>query len=76
MVRVLESLEIDQILCRPFHPEDKPHIERFFWTILHGIVELLPGYIGHSVAERKQIQDRQSFAQRIMHEGEEPVKSK
>lgn len=73
MVRVLESLEIDQILCRPFHPEDKPHIERFFWTILHGIVELLPGYIGHSVAERKQIQDRQSFAQRIMSQGEEPI---
>ena len=76
MVRVFESLEIEQILCRPFHPEDKPHIERFFWTILHGIVELLPGYIGHSVAERKQITDRQSFAQRIMHEGQEPVQIK
>jgi putative transposase len=73
MVRVFESLEIDQILCRPFHPEDKPHIERFFWTVLHGIVELLPGYIGHSVAERKQIEDRRSFAQRIMSQGEEPV---
>ena len=76
MVRVFESLEIDQMLCRPFHPEDKPHIERFFWTVLHGIVELLPGYIGHSVAERKQIQDRQSFAQRIMKQGEEPVEIK
>ena len=73
MVRVFEDLEIWQELCRPFHPEDKPHIERFFWTLLHGIFELLPGYIGHSVAERKQIESRRSFAKRIMGQGDDPV---
>jgi transposase InsO family protein len=73
MVRVFESLEIEQLLCRPFHPEDKPHIERFFKTLLHGLFEFLSGYIGHSVAERKAIEDRRSFAQRIMRQGEDPV---
>ncbi|MBI4928165.1 MAG: transposase [Anaerolineae bacterium] len=73
MVRVFESLEIEQLLCRPFHPEDKPHIERFFKTLLHGIFEFLAGDIGHSVAERKAIEDRRSFAQRIMRQGEDPV---
>jgi transposase InsO family protein len=76
MVRVFESLEIEQVLCRPFHPEDKPHIERLFKTLLHSIFELLPGYIGHSVAERKQIEDRRSFAQRIMGQGQDPVEIK
>jgi len=73
MVRVFESLEVDQVLCKPFHPEEKPHIERFFYTCLHGLFELLPGYIGHNVADRKRIENRRSFAQRIMSQGEEPV---
>ena len=30
MIRVFEDLEIRQILCDPFHPEQKPHIERVF----------------------------------------------
>jgi putative transposase len=73
MVRVFEELGIEQVLCRPFHPEDKPYIERFFRTLLHSIFELLPGYIGHNVAERRQIRDRQSFAQRIMKQDQSPV---
>ena len=76
MVRVFEDLEIWQELCRPFHPEDKPHIERFFWTLLHSIFELLPGFIGHSVADRKRIESRRSFAQRIMSYGEDPIEIK
>lgn len=69
MTRVLDSLEIEQDLCTPFTPEQKPHIERFFHTFSHGIVELLPGYIGHSVAERKAIEGRKSFAERLMKKG-------
>lgn len=76
IVRVFDDLEIEQILCRPFHPEDKPYIERFFYTVLHSIFELLPGYIGHSVAERKRIENRRSFAQRIMSQGQDPVEIK
>jgi len=69
MERVLDALEIEHDLCAPFTPEQKPHIERFFGTFSHGIVELLPGYIGHDVAERKAIEARKSFADRLMKKG-------
>jgi len=69
LTRVLDSLEIEQDLCPPFTPEMKPHIERFFHTFSHGIVELLPGYIGHNVAQRKAIESRKSFAERLMKKG-------
>lgn len=66
MVRVLKGLGIEHERCRPFHGWEKPHIERFFKTFSHSIVELLPGYIGHNVADRKAIDSRQSFADRLM----------
>ncbi|MFC1524698.1 DDE-type integrase/transposase/recombinase, partial [Thermodesulfobacteriota bacterium] len=66
MVRVFEGLGIEQILCPPFTPETKPHIERFFKTFSHDIVELMPGYIGHNVNDRKAIEARRSFADRLM----------
>ncbi len=69
MERVLDALEIDHDLMPPFTPEAKPHIERFFHTFSHGIVELLPGFIGHNVAERKAIEARKSFAERLMKKG-------
>ncbi|MFA5718901.1 MAG: Mu transposase C-terminal domain-containing protein [Desulfobulbaceae bacterium] len=75
MVGVFEALGIEQILCPPFTPEAKPHIERAFRTFSHGIAELLPGYIGHSVADRKAIEARRSFADRLMKRaapGEQP----
>lgn len=67
--RVLDALEIEQELCPPFTPEAKPHVERFIHTFSHGILELLPGFIGHSVAQRKSIEARKSFAQRFMKRG-------
>jgi transposase InsO family protein len=70
LVGVFEALNIEQILCPPFTPEAKPHIERSFKTFSHGIVELLPGFIGHSVADRKAIEARRSFADRLMRRGE------
>ncbi|MGC4076264.1 MAG: DNA-binding protein [Rubrivivax sp.] len=60
---------IDQrmhVLCDPFQPQQKPHIERGIGSLLHDLVELLPGFIGHSVAERKDIEARRSFADRLM----------
>lgn len=54
------------VLCDPFQPQQKPHIERGLGTLLHDLFELLPGYIGHSVAERKDIEARRSFAERLM----------
>ncbi|MFH1857321.1 MAG: DDE-type integrase/transposase/recombinase [Candidatus Omnitrophota bacterium] len=68
--RVLAALEIEQDLCPPFTPEAKPHIERFLHTFSHGIVELLPTFLGHSVAERKAIEARKSFAERLVKKSE------
>lgn len=68
--RVFGSLDIKQTLCPPFQPWHKPHIERFFGTFTRDLVELLADFIGHSVAERKAIEDRKSFADRLMKRGE------
>lgn len=68
--RVIDGLGIEHLLCMPFSPHQKPHIERFFRTFSHGLFELVPGFIGHNVAERKAIESRKSFADRMMTRGE------
>lgn len=68
--RIMNDLEVTHHLCEPFSPEQKPHIERVFGTFSRDLVELLPEYIGHSVADRKQIESRKSFAQRFGKRGE------
>ena len=62
----LMQLAIEHPLCRPFNPQEKPHIERALGTLLHDLFELLPGYLGHNVAERSDIEARRSFADRLM----------
>ena len=62
----LAALQVDHDICLPCRPDLKPYIERGLGTMSHGIVELLPGYVGHDVAEREAIRNRQSFAQRLM----------
>lgn len=56
--------------CRPFHPEEKPFVERSFRT-LSVAMEMLPGYTGHSVAERQNIRAREKARARA---GEAPVR--
>jgi len=68
--RVFASLDIHHELCPPFQPWHKPHIERFFGSFSHGLLELLPDFIGHNVAERKDIEARKSFADRLMRRGQ------
>ena len=70
MSRVLADLAIRHDECPPFTPEMKPFIERFFGTFARDIVELLPGYIGHNVAERQAIEARRSFAERLGKRGD------
>jgi hypothetical protein len=65
MNRVLGGLQIERDLAPPFTPEHKPHIERFFKSFSHDLLELLPGYIGHNVEERQAIRSRKSFWQRL-----------
>lgn len=68
--RVLAALDITQITTDPFSPEQKPHVERAIKTLNHSILELLPSFAGHSVADRKAIESRESFAARLAKRGE------
>jgi transposase InsO family protein len=68
--RVLKSLGIEHKTTLPFSPEEKPHVERFIGTLNHSILELLPNFAGHSVADRKAIEARKSFAERLAKKGE------
>lgn len=63
--QALLHLDITQRTCKPFTPESKPFVERVIKTLQHGLMPLLPGYIGHSVKDRKQIEARKSFAARL-----------
>ena len=66
VMSVLDALDIQQVITKPFAGDEKPHIERFFKTWAHGISTLLPGYAGHNVAKRQELRARQSFAAQIM----------
>jgi transposase InsO family protein len=68
--RVLADLGVSHKLTRPFSPEEKPHIERALGAFSHGLVELLPGFAGHNVAEAQALRERQTFASRLMSRGE------
>ena len=73
MTQLFLGLDIRHTLCAPFSPQQKPFIERALGTFSHDLLELLPGFVGHNVAERKDIEARRSFAQRIMRQGGEPL---
>ena len=68
--RILSDLEINQHICNPYSGDEKPHIERGFQTLSHDLIELLPGYCGHSVSERQAIEARKSFAKRLKNKDE------
>lgn len=70
MRRALADLSIRHQVCPPFTPEGKPHIERFFGTLTRGLISLLPGFIGHSVADRKVLEGRKAFSARLGHADE------
>lgn len=70
MRRVFSGLGIEQVCCQPFQPWQKPHIEKFFRSFQHDLVELLPGFIGHSVSERQALEERRAFSERLFRKGE------
>lgn len=59
------NLGINMIIVPPFSGECKPHVERVFGTLSRQLFEQIPGYIGHNVAQRSELQARQSFAHKI-----------
>lgn len=67
----LGILGVNIIAVPPFSPERKPFIERVFGTMTGDLFEVLPGYIGHNVADRRKIESRQSFADRLS--GNKPI---
>lgn len=59
------NLGINMNIVPPFSGECKPHVERVFGTLSSELFEQIPGYIGHNVAQRAEIQARKSFADKI-----------
>jgi transposase InsO family protein len=68
-VRLFAALAIEAETSTPFTPEEKAFVERAIGTVQRDLMPLLPGFIGHSVADRAVIEARKSFAERI---GEDP----
>ncbi len=67
--QLIAALGIEHELSAPFSPEQKGHVERFIGTYQRGLMRTLEGFIGHSVADRKVIEGRKSFASRL---GDQP----
>lgn len=64
-VRLLDALAIEQQLSAPYSPEQKGTVERVIGTFQRDFAATLPGFIGHSVADRKVIEARKSFSSRL-----------
>jgi putative transposase len=67
--RLFAALDIEHEKSAPFSPEQKGHIERAIGTLQRGLMRTLEGFIGHSVADRKIIENRKAFSARL---GEAP----
>ncbi len=64
-VRLFDALGIDVQTSTAYTPQEKGHVERVIKTFQHAAGPKLPGYIGHNVADRKQIESRRAFAERL-----------
>jgi putative transposase len=63
--RLFASLSIEVETAHAFSPEEKGVVERAIGTVQRGLMATLPGFIGHSVADRKVIEARRAFAARL-----------
>ena len=63
--RFLEDLGTNYIASPPFRPETKPFVESLIGVISHQLLAVLPGFSGHSVAQRQGLRARESFASRF-----------
>ena len=63
--RLFSSLRIEPEAAAPFSPEQKGHIERAIGTLQRDLMPLLPGFVGHSVTDRKVIEERKAFSARL-----------
>ena len=65
MRSALSALGIHHDVCPPYSPEKKPMVERGIGTLQRDLMPTLDGFIGHDVADRKMIEARRSFAERL-----------
>lgn len=63
--RLFDDLDIKPDTSKAYSPAEKGIVERAIKTFQHEVAPQLPGYIGHNVAERKAIEGKKSFAQRL-----------
>jgi putative transposase len=61
----LRRLGINQHICNPYSPKEKAAVERMIGTIQQQFMELQPGFVGHNVTDRRLIEARKAFAQRL-----------
>lgn len=62
---LFSALGIEIELSDAYSPQQKGHVESAVKTFQHDFAGLLPGFVGHSVADRKRIEDRKGFAARL-----------
>lgn len=65
MLMFFEEMGIEHQRSAPFSPWEKGHVERFIQTYLHSLLEMMDNFIGHSVADRKQIEAKRTFAENL-----------
>lgn len=63
--RLLDALGIEHDPSSPYSPEQKGTVERLIGTFQRDCAATLPGFIGHSVADRKVIEARKAFSARL-----------
>ncbi|CDP54035.1 Transposase and inactivated derivative [Devosia sp. DBB001] len=63
--RLFRHLDIEALVSQKYTPTEKAHVERVIKTFQHQVGPLLPGFIGHNVADRKAIEERKAFAARL-----------
>lgn len=62
--RMLTALGITHEISPPYDPKSKGNVERAIGTFQRGLA-MCPGFIGHSVADRKVIESRKAFSKRL-----------
>ena len=62
--RLLTALGITHEISPPYDPKSKGNVERAIGTFQRGLA-MCPGFIGHSVADRKIIENRKAFSKRL-----------
>ncbi|MGS4886122.1 DDE-type integrase/transposase/recombinase [Roseibium sp. MB-4] len=63
--RLLDNLGIEVDVSAAYSPEQKGTVERVIGTFQRDCSATLPGFIGHSVSDRKVIESRKAFHARL-----------